>query len=128
MAEGTCSVEGCDRYDRVRRGMCSAHYERWRRTGDAGGGAIRRIDPDRICVIDGCGRPYWATDLCSIHYVRKFKSGDPRAQEPIAPRGTDTVGYDGALGSFEVLQLTICVRTALHRRLLGRTTMQIRMP
>jgi hypothetical protein len=46
MANGTCSVTGCE--GRVRtRGMCNAHYERMRRHGDlrAGDVVLRRDDP-----------------------------------------------------------------------------------
>lgn len=94
MPEGTCSADDCDRLGKLKRGLCTAHYARWRKTGVVGG-PIRRWESGRTCSINGCSRPYWATDLCSTHYVRKFKSGDPKAEDPILPRGTDDVGYDG---------------------------------
>ena len=33
---GPCSVPGCDRVGRLRRGMCNVHYQRWRAHGDPG--------------------------------------------------------------------------------------------
>jgi hypothetical protein len=41
MAKGICSIEGCERYsDRLARGWCPAHYQRWLKHGDPfGGGA-----------------------------------------------------------------------------------------
>lgn len=29
-----CSIHGCDRTGKIRRGMCATHYSRWYRTGD----------------------------------------------------------------------------------------------
>ena len=34
MAERICSVEECDRTDRGGNGMCSLHYQRWKKWGD----------------------------------------------------------------------------------------------
>ena len=42
MAQGTCSVEGCERQSRrAAAPYCNAHYERFRRTGDLRSPAIR---------------------------------------------------------------------------------------
>lgn len=30
-----CSVDGCERTGRLRRGMCITHYQRWLRHGDS---------------------------------------------------------------------------------------------
>ena len=39
MPQGTCSVDGCGRWERLKRGWCSLHYQAWRKHGDplAGG-------------------------------------------------------------------------------------------
>lgn len=41
----------------------------------------------RVCIIEGCGRRYYARGWCSGHYRRWKKTGDVRAHHPIgAPR------------------------------------------
>jgi hypothetical protein len=55
MAEGTCSVAGCDRRYHS-RGYCDAHYRRWRSTGDAGSVPIRVVTQYRG------GRANWRGD------------------------------------------------------------------
>lgn len=66
VTEPTCKIDGCEnvgRYDRQRgkrylkRGMCGAHYEKWRRTGNAEGpdgrGRPRKVNgPTKVCK--GC--------------------------------------------------------------------------
>ena len=47
MSDGTCTVEGCERPSRRKRGLCNTHYERKRHTGDVGGSEIRRYQPQR---------------------------------------------------------------------------------
>lgn len=46
MAEGTCSIEGCDQPTRA-RGWCRRHYLRWHKTGDPMGTLLRPpVNPD----------------------------------------------------------------------------------
>lgn len=42
MAHGTCSIEGCDTEDDLRRGWCNRHYARWRTHGDP---TVTVLDP-----------------------------------------------------------------------------------
>lgn len=78
MAEGTCSVEGCETNVRC-KGFCVKHYQRWRRNGDPLGG--RGWNPD-VCTIDGCERPPLARGWCNTHYRRWQRVGDPLADQP----------------------------------------------
>ena len=71
----TCSVEGCDR-EVASRGMCNAHYIRWRRYGDPLGGPTPRAV--KICSTRGCGRRARAKGLCSTHYAQARADRDPR--------------------------------------------------
>ena len=54
--------------------------------------ALRRPSIDRaqrLCDIDGCGRPHVAKGLCRMHYERMKRTGDPGAAElrkPGSPR------------------------------------------
>jgi len=41
-----CSVEGCKRTGKMRRKMCSMHYQRWQKYGDPHGGNPKYSDPD----------------------------------------------------------------------------------
>lgn len=42
----------------------------------------------RLCSIDGCGRPHNAKGLCQTHGTRLRVSGSVRAGEPVMPRRT----------------------------------------
>lgn len=55
MTERTCNVPECVRGVSA-RGMCNAHYLRWRATGDPGVAKIRRRTQDAICEFPDCGR------------------------------------------------------------------------
>lgn len=39
--------------------------------------------PPRACSIDGCAKPVHAKRLCSAHYHRVRRHGDPLAQVPV---------------------------------------------
>lgn len=85
-----CTVVGCENTGNIKNGFCTKHYSRWRRYGDpiAGGPEQDRSkwktvevgerDP-RKCKIDGCSYPKLAQGLCSMHYARWTKHGDPLA-------------------------------------------------
>lgn len=94
MAEGTCSVEGCDRKP-LAKGLCKAHYERNRRNGTPGGaiGRARVIRPQRSCTVEGCERPHKTHGYCAMHYQRWRKWGDPLVCKPPALFGTDHPGW-----------------------------------
>lgn len=67
-----CSIEGCPR-PAWSRGWCTAHYDRWRRKGDAGAVGIRqRGNGTETCDFDGCGRPHLSKGLCAGHYSQMW--------------------------------------------------------
>lgn len=77
MSTKTCSVEGCTNLGDRARGLCNAHYLRWRRYGNAAEPSHRKTKT-LVCKIDGCNR----TDIngwgmCKLHYSRWKKNGDP---------------------------------------------------
>lgn len=81
MGQTTCSVDGCG--GKVKnRGWCTAHYERWRKTGD-----IRESEPVKRypseCSVEGCGRPHKSRGYCGAHYHRWFITGDVQADVPL---------------------------------------------
>lgn len=41
----------------------------------------------RECSIPGCARPHLARGFCRAHYLRWRRTGDPRAEAPVAVRG-----------------------------------------
>jgi hypothetical protein len=71
-----CSVEGCQKGGKLRRGWCSMHYERWRTTGDLGA-ANSQIGTFRVCKIDECENRVASWGWCQKHYARWLKHGDP---------------------------------------------------
>lgn len=56
-------------------GLCGAHYARSLRGGDMDQ-PVRFQDPNRICVVEGCGRAYSARGYCSMHYTRFLREGN----------------------------------------------------
>lgn len=70
MGKSECNVEGCEKTARS-RGMCNAHYERWRLKGDPGAGSLRSYrDYANPCIVGGCERPRHANKMCKAHNAR----------------------------------------------------------
>jgi hypothetical protein len=70
-----CSVGSCDRKAWC-RGMCVAHYFRWRNTGDVN--ADRPIGARKnptVCDVEDCDRQVYARRLCEMHYRRRLRHG-----------------------------------------------------
>jgi len=82
-SDAECSVGGCAKPVRGGgRGLCGAHYERLRLTGDVRADIpVRALAPPRApgdqCAVDGCERPPDSRGWCQMHYDRWRKHGDP---------------------------------------------------
>lgn len=59
-----CSVSDCSGAA-IKRGMCSKHYQRWRKHGDP----LHVVTPERAPCSE-CGEPAQARSLCPKHYQR----------------------------------------------------------
>lgn len=88
-----CSESECTR-NAATLGMCSAHYQR-KYCGWSATGPIRQYntdaknsqDPNAIkCGVEGCEVGVVARGLCSRHYARFRKHGDPLALNPKGPQ------------------------------------------
>lgn len=90
MPDATCSVATCDRPVHVKlRGLCLAHYLRWRRHGDPEGGRRswgngKPPFKSRPCSMEGCNIGSQSLGYCRLHYERVHANGTPE----LAPRPT----------------------------------------
>jgi hypothetical protein len=77
-----CEIAGCPNLARVRKGgLCSAHYERLRRTGDVM--ADRPVKQHRsACTAHGCERRHYANGYCTLHGDRLRRTGRVDAGTP----------------------------------------------
>jgi hypothetical protein len=75
VAQGTCSIEECQKPVRA-RGWCATHWSRWQRTGTPHLLPREPREP-RQCSVAGCSRPHWARTWCNMHYRRWKANGDP---------------------------------------------------
>ena len=57
-----CTVSGCDK-KHYSKGLCQAHYERKRRTGDVGTTPLRPYGAAG-CKVDGCTGEHLALGFC----------------------------------------------------------------
>lgn len=71
-----CSVDGCDRSGRLVRGMCLMHWQRDRRTGNAGPAAPLRVRVAGACVVEGCSSDAHRRGLCQAHWKRSRRRTD----------------------------------------------------
>lgn len=70
-----CSVEGCEKKSR-KLGYCSAHYNRFRRTGSVGTAPIRKPRP-KICSVDNCASKHFGMGYCVTHYNKHYRQTHP---------------------------------------------------
>lgn len=73
-----CLVQCCKRASE-KRGMCNAHYKRWKKQGkDFDKSPIDdRHHMGQECLVDGCDGRNYGLGYCSAHYRRLKKHGDP---------------------------------------------------
>ena len=78
----SCSVCGRERVEA--RGLCHAHYLRWR-NGAAYPAPLTRTPKNKYqhCTVDGCRDAHYAKGLCSRHYKRRW-AGIPLGGTTIA--------------------------------------------
>ena len=87
MSNSTCSIDGCGR-GHLAHGLCSMHYARLRRLGEAGSaGSMRAGGAGDPCKVDGCSRDYLAIGFCKLHYQRWAKWGDPMKDDTESRHG-----------------------------------------
>ena len=87
MSAATCTVSGCGRAAYGRQRVCEAHYRRRRRTGRLSTGrAIGAALPQRLCMVETCGRRATERGLCHGHYLRLIRLGHVQAERPIGRR------------------------------------------
>lgn len=88
-SDSMCSVEECAK-KRTVRGMCPAHYQRWRLTGNTELKKKTKVE----CYVDECTRDARAKGLCNRHYenLRKYGYEVPRRDWSIE-RTLDDTGW-----------------------------------
>lgn len=76
MTKTTCTVPGCGR-KHVARGLCTGHYNRWQKQGEAfDRSPIKILQPaGTLCSIDGCERVIYGKGLCNPHWQRQHLQG-----------------------------------------------------
>lgn len=79
--ETLCVVDGCDRNDRLTKGMCQAHYRRWQRGSDLSK-PLRTYAPGGSCSVDDCERVVQSRGMCKMHAKRDRVHGDPSIVKP----------------------------------------------
>lgn len=91
MADGTCSVGGCN-HPAFCRSWCHTHYNRWHRSGDVQAGKPIRFrrepaQPGEMCEVAECGRQMIHRPWCAAHHQRWLKLGDVLADLPLKSPG-----------------------------------------
>lgn len=90
MSQHTCSVEDCHKLS-AKRGWCSMHYARWRKTGalsrkciscgseivSNNGGSEYCSESCKTCSVQECSLTAVSSRFCEAHYRRSLKWGSP---------------------------------------------------
>lgn len=89
-----CSVDGCNR-PRLARGLCTRHYQKWRKYGDPLASAPKVI---RRCEVDGCDEKHFGLGYCGHHYRtwRTYGTPTPRPKPTPGEQWRLIPGTDGA--------------------------------
>lgn len=105
----TCSVDGCERR-RAEMSLCAAHAQRVRRTGSAGGPAIRAVarKPKRKCAAEGCEKVHYCGGYCTVHYQRKRKHGT--IESPAKPLADLNPNWRGNSAGYRAIHVRIEVQ------------------
>lgn len=95
----TCSVADCNRSSGepgAARGMCSKHYQRFRKRGSPHVSLLDR-DGDGLCSVPGCGKKSQGKRLCGMHRQRMRAHGtvDLPERETKLEWLSRNAGYDG---------------------------------
>jgi 5-methylcytosine-specific restriction endonuclease McrA len=71
MSHDTCVIDACDKpVLNKKRGMCSVHYQRWRKWGDP-----HKAPVEKKCTVEGCDNKHAAKGMCAPHYMRVKNHG-----------------------------------------------------
>jgi hypothetical protein len=108
VADGTCSIEGCEKAAKL-RGWCSPHYQRWWRHGNPLGGRPSNIK-GLACSVNGCSDPQHSRGWCQRHYQSWRYHGDPLAStvripwpnkltDQMAPQPNGCIWFTGTINS-----------------------------
>lgn len=97
MPELTCHIKDCDRTNRLKRGLCSRHYQQAAKLGTLPD-YHRPPEPPKYCKVDGCeslAKP-GRQDMCGKHANRVVKYGDPHYITPNPRRnGVEPCSVEG---------------------------------
>lgn len=82
-AQIKCSIDECPRGATAARGLCPAHYRRWRE-----GLPVDVVLPVRaknvgLCSITGCRKPSHTRGWCRTHYARFYRTGEAGTAKPL---------------------------------------------
>lgn len=69
-----CSVDGCGNPQHCNP-YCSAHYTRWKRTGDPLTPKLR-LPNEGACVVEWCDQPMRKREWCASHYAQWLHYGE----------------------------------------------------
>lgn len=66
-----CQCPGCGR-NAIAKGYCVAHYQRFRKTGDAKPDVPIQSREGGTCTIEGCTEPTVGRKMCKAHYYQLY--------------------------------------------------------
>jgi hypothetical protein len=89
-----CSVADCERISQA-RGLCSAHYQRFRAGKPLDAPMRKRRECFDLCSVEACGNTSWARGFCPMHYWRWRQHGDVGGAESLRPGGSVVNRKDG---------------------------------